>query len=141
MSNENLVRGAKIMVFFKRSSGKIGKHVFLNAHQIENCLEILLGTDIFEKCHFQPELRTIKVWSQIVALLCYVFTPICNFFWLSLFSLPVCTFFGHFLSNPPSKIRPGGTLAQQGYGIAQHFQGGYKNVLWLNAARIQKEVF
>jgi len=35
---------------------------------------------------------------------CYVFTPICHFFWLSLFSLPLCTFFGHFLSNPPSKI-------------------------------------
>ena len=25
---------------------------------------------------------------------CYVFTPIRHFFWLSLFSLPVCTFFG-----------------------------------------------
>ena len=30
--------------------------------------------------------------------------------WLSLFSLPLCTFFGHFLSNPPSKIRPEGGL-------------------------------
>ena len=44
---------------------------------------------------------------------CPVFTPIRHFFWLSLFSLPLCTFFGHFLSNPPSKIRPGGTPAQR----------------------------
>ena len=32
---------------------------------------------------------------------CPVFTPIRHFFWLSLFSLPLCTFFGHFLSKPP----------------------------------------
>ena len=50
---------------------------------------------------------------------CPVFTPFRHFFWLSLLSLPVCTFFDHFLSNPPSKIRSGGTEAQQGYSIAK----------------------
>ena len=71
---------------------------------------------------------------------CYVFTPIRHFFWLSLFSLPLCTFFGHFLSNPPSKIRPGGTPAQRASIATQccspagppslrdgFLRGGYKN--------------
>ena len=37
---------------------------------------------------------------------CPIFTPIRHFFWLSLFSLPVCTFFGHFLSMPRAEIGP-----------------------------------
>ena len=39
-----------------------------------------------------PKLRTIIVSDKL-------FTPICHFLWLSLFSLPACTFFGHFLST------------------------------------------
>ena len=35
-----------------------------NAHQIENCLEINLGSEINAKAHFQPELRTIKVFRR-----------------------------------------------------------------------------
>ena len=55
---------------------------------------------------------------------CPVFTPIHHFFWLSLFSLLLCTFFGHFLSTPPSKICPRGTPAQRASG--RIFEGGLK---------------
>ena len=35
-----------------------------NAHQIENCLEIILSSEIYVKDHFQPELEMIKVFTQ-----------------------------------------------------------------------------
>ena len=47
---------------------------------------------------------TTKVWSPFWEN-CYVYTPIRHFFWLSLFSLPLCTFLGHFLSTPPLEIQ------------------------------------
>ena len=44
---------------------------------------------------------------------CHVFRPLCHFFWFSLFSLPLCIFFGQFLSNPPfenPRLRPVGRM-------------------------------
>ena len=69
-------------------------------HQIENCLKILLDFEIFEKGHSKPELRMIKVWSQIIVLFAMfytnpslflaftVFTSIVYFFWLFPFQPP-----------------------------------------------------
>ena len=51
---------------------------------------------------------------------CYVFRPLCHFFWFSLFSLPLCIFFGNFLSNPPQKIRPEGTPALKGLALLRN---------------------
>ena len=48
----------------------------LCVHPIENCLEIILGIEIFEKGHFLPELWTIKVWWQIEGILpCFYNNP------------------------------------------------------------------
>ena len=51
---------------------------------------------------------------------CHVLRPLCHFFWLSLFSLPLCIFFGNFLSNPPQKIRPEGTPALKGLALLRN---------------------
>ena len=40
------------------------KSKYFNAHQKENCLEIILSSEIYEKAHFQPELEMIKVFTQ-----------------------------------------------------------------------------
>ena len=45
---------------------------------------------------------------------CHVLRPLCHFFWLSLFSLPLCIFFGNFLSNPPKKSVPKGLRPWRG---------------------------
>ena len=91
------------------------------AHQIENYLEIILGFEIFEKGHSQPELRTIKVWSQIGTLFApflhhpslflafTVFTSIVYFFWSFPFKPP--------LKNPSR--RDSGPAGQHCYAMLQ----------------------
>ena len=44
---------------------------------------------------------------------CPVFTPIRHFFWLSLFSLPLCTFLVISFQKPPSKIQDSGLWARE----------------------------
>ena len=35
-----------------------------SSHQTENCLEIILGSEIYSKAHFYPELQMIKVQTK-----------------------------------------------------------------------------
>ena len=84
----------------KTSCCKIRRLMAPTGLQIENCLKILLDFEIFEKGHSKPELRMIKVWSQIIVLFAMfytnpslflaftVFTSIVYFFWLFPFQPP-----------------------------------------------------
>ena len=77
-----------------------------SAHQIENCPEIILGIETFEKGPFQPELGTIKVWSQIAPFLHQFIT----FSGFQCFHFHCVLFLVIFFQTPLSKIQDSGLI-------------------------------